>query len=164
MLILQYFSVAKKSKTGDQLCSSSATLSDPHGPLSYKVPTEAIASAITAVTKSWVTKAKGIVFSTLVIICVARMPRQVRPVLPKYVLEALIKSSISSTFNLSNLGKCKFVNFLTSKFPCVWCRRKMCLPGKCVRGMHLPRKFCPLGQDILSALGPGVFLVIHVTM
>ena len=35
-------------------------------------------------------------------------------------MQALIKSSVSSTFNSSNLGKCKFVKFLMSKFPCVW--------------------------------------------
>ena len=34
--------------------------------------------------------------------------------------------------------------------------RKMC------PGAHFPRKSCPTGQDILSAPGPGVHLVIHV--
>ena len=48
--ILQYFSVVKKSK--DDHCSSSATLPDPRGPLSEKVPSEAIASANAAVAKA----------------------------------------------------------------------------------------------------------------
>ena len=36
-----------------------------------------------------------------------------------------------------------------------WCRRKLCLPGKSVRGTHFSRKFCPTGQDVLllSTLG-----------
>jgi len=51
MSILQYLSVAKKPKD-DQLCSSSASLPDPRGPLSEMVPPEAIASANASVTKA----------------------------------------------------------------------------------------------------------------
>ena len=46
MSILQYFTVTKKSRSSDQLCS---TLPDPRGPLSDKVPTDAITSANAAV-------------------------------------------------------------------------------------------------------------------
>ena len=42
MSILQYFTVTKKSRSSDQLCS---TLPDPRGPLSDKVPTDTITSA-----------------------------------------------------------------------------------------------------------------------
>ena len=38
--------------------------------------------------------------------------------------------------------------------------RKMC-PGN---GTHFPTKFCPTGQDILFALGPGVFPVKYITV
>ena len=55
MSILQYFSIVKKSKSDDQLCSLSATL--PGGLLCDKVPTEAIASANAIVTKA-VTKSE----------------------------------------------------------------------------------------------------------
>ena len=52
MSILQYYTITKKSRSSDQLSSSSSTLPDPHGPLSDKVPTDAIASTNVAVTKA----------------------------------------------------------------------------------------------------------------
>ena len=75
-------SVVKKSNSVDHLCSSSTTLSDPRGPLCDKVPAVAIASANAAITKFLVTKAKGAILVTLVIIHVARMPSHTRPTLP----------------------------------------------------------------------------------
>ena len=48
---MQYLSDVKKSKD-DQLCSSSASLPDPRGPLSETVPPEAIASVNAPVTKA----------------------------------------------------------------------------------------------------------------
>ena len=35
-------------------------------------------------------------------------------------VEALIKFSVLSTFNLSNLGKHEFVNFFDVKISCAW--------------------------------------------
>ena len=52
MSILQYYTITKKSRSSDQLSSSSSTLPDPRGPLSDKVPTDAITSANAAVAKA----------------------------------------------------------------------------------------------------------------
>ena len=52
MSILQYYTITKKSRSSDQLSLSSSTLPDPRGPLSDKVPTDAITSANAAVAKA----------------------------------------------------------------------------------------------------------------
>ena len=53
MSILQYYKVIKKSRSNDQVDSSSAAiLPDPRGPLSDEVPTDAITAANAAVAKA----------------------------------------------------------------------------------------------------------------
>jgi len=49
MSILQYYKVIRKARNNDEL---SSRLPDPHGPLSDKIPTDAIKSANAAVTKA----------------------------------------------------------------------------------------------------------------
>ena len=52
MSILQYYTITKKSRSSDQLSSSSSTLPDSRGPLLDKVLTDAITSANAAVAKA----------------------------------------------------------------------------------------------------------------